>query len=119
LAQFDVDIVAFANNEYDLAAFDFLFSADQAMSLPVLPEEDMRYSMTQLIADAARQSGYDGVTFRSSVGEGQNICVFDPAALAYVEGSAVPIHVKALKYQLDTAPAYATSDPDDYRPLDE
>lgn len=118
VAAFDVGIDEFFRNEDDLDLFDFLFTADKAMSMPALPEDDMRYSITQVVADAVRNAGYDGITFRSSVADGQNLCVFNPDALAYVEGSAKTVHVSKLVYTMDPAPMVPPEDIQDYYNID-
>lgn len=114
VAAFDAKLVEFATNESDLSLFDFLYSADKQMSLPVLPEDRDRYLITQLIADVIRQAGFDGVKFRSSVGPGHNLCVFDPTSMEYVEGSSQVVEVEALNYSLAPAPAIPAGEEDSY-----
>lgn len=75
----------FAKNEHDLALYHFIYSTDELMALPVVPGETRQYSITQLIAECLRQKDFDGVSFKSSVGEGQNLCVFRPDSFVPVE----------------------------------
>lgn len=118
IAAFDVGIEAFCGNEHDLELFDFLFTADKAMSMPALPEDEMRYSITQLIADSVRIAGYDGVTFRSSVAGGHNLCVFSPDGLAYVEGSATVLEVTRVEYSTAPASMVDPANEEDYHSID-
>ncbi|HEX8223263.1 MAG TPA: RES family NAD+ phosphorylase [Allosphingosinicella sp.] len=118
VAAFDVDIEGFVGSEADLEVFDFLFTSDRAMGMPVLPEDAMGYSITQLLADAVRNAGYDGVTFRSSVADGHNLCVFDPGGLQYVSGSAAAIAVTKVKYSTVGAATIPEADAEDYYPVD-
>lgn len=118
IAAFDVGIEAFFGNEDDLHLFDFLFTADKAMSMPALPEDEMRYSITQLIADSIRIAGYDGVTFRSSVAGGQNLCVFSPDGLEYVEGTGTVLEVTKVNYGTAPATIVDATNAEDYHAID-
>ena len=113
LADFAVEIDNFSASDAQLDLFSFLVAADRAMSFPVTPENTSRYSITQLIAEVCRQRGFDGVAFMSSVGDGSNICVFDPTSFRYVEGSAVVRRVTALRYDLEPVETILTPGRDD------
>lgn len=115
VASFDADIMQFSGNERELELFHFLYSADQLMATPVLPESRARYSITQLIADCLRQKGFDGVSFRSSLSTGTNLCVFKPEVFAPVEGSEIVQQVKSLVYDLEAAPAIPEPNADHFR----
>lgn len=104
IASFDADIAEFAHNEAELEIFHFIYSTNQTMALPVLPDESSRYTITQLIAECLRKTGFDGVSFRSSVGVGQNLCVFRPESFAHIDGSAKIWKVKSLHYELEESP---------------
>lgn len=110
VATFDLDIAPFAQSEGDLALFHFVLSSGKVFASPVTPEEARRYSITQLIADCLRQSGFDGVAFKSSVAPGNNLCMFSPPTFSYVDGSAVVQHVASLAY--DMQPAATISAPE-------
>lgn len=112
IASFNSDIVNFIGSEAELDLFHFIHSTDSLMSEPVVPEEAARYSVTQLIADCLRQRGYDGVSYRSSVGTGDNVCVFKPAAFDYLEGSGEVLSVQSLDYGLEPIASIVVDDPD-------
>jgi hypothetical protein len=117
VASLDADIVQFAGNERELELFHFVYSADELMATPVLPEKTARYSITQLIADCLRQKGFDGVSFRSSISAGNNLCVFKPELFVPVEGSEIVQQVKSLVYELEASPMIRQPNADHY-PLD-
>ncbi|MBI3128014.1 MAG: RES family NAD+ phosphorylase [Candidatus Tectomicrobia bacterium] len=51
---------------------------DKAFSRPVtLSDDTADYVPSQIIADLFRVNGYDGIAYRSSLGEGHNIALFD------------------------------------------
>jgi RES domain len=104
VATFDQDITAFAQSDKDLELFHFIYSADLAMARPVTPQASSHYSITQLLADCLRQRGFHGVTFRSSVASGANLCVFDPESCEYVANTAIVRQVRALNYELTDTP---------------
>ena len=115
LANLETDIGAFATSDDELDLFAFVFAADMAMSLPVLPGEAVRYSITQLIAEVLRQRGFDGVAFKSSVSAGRNVCLFKPGTCVFIEGSAVVRRVTGLTYALEEAPSLQQEGADDIR----
>ena len=104
IASFDTDIMHFARNQHELELFDFVHSTDGAMAQPVVPENSWQYSVTQLIAECLRQMGFDGVSFNSSIAEGQNLCVFKPESFVEVDGSVIVREVKSLSYRLEESP---------------
>lgn len=114
IAAFESDIAEFCGSEADLDLFHFIHSMDQTMARPVLPGATGRYTITQLIADGLRRNGFDGVSFRSSVADGQNLCVFRPETFAYVEGSATVVAVRGLTYTLESAATLLKPEVGDY-----
>jgi len=53
---------------------------NRAFSEPVSPSDDIAdYAPTQVLAESFREAGYAGVAYRSTLGQGVNIAVFDPA----------------------------------------
>ncbi len=119
VAAFDIGVEEFSGSESDLDVFDFLLTADKAMSMPALPEDEMRYSITQLVADVVRNAGYDGITFRSSIAAGLNLCLFSPEDLTFVDGSSIAAKVTKLAYTLDNAALVDPSQPNEYYSLDQ
>lgn len=62
------------------------------------PSQKGRYLSTQLIANAIRQLGYDGIIFSSTVGNGKNIVVFTPEKASVVEGSEHVVNINKVSY---------------------
>lgn len=51
---------------------------DKAFSMPVASNETTTdYVPTQIIAELFKNNGFDGIAYRSSLGEGHNITLFD------------------------------------------
>ena len=54
----------------------------EAFSRPVSPETiDVEHVPTQMLAEAFRMKGFDGIQYKSHLGEGMNVVVFDLNAL--------------------------------------
>jgi RES domain-containing protein len=53
---------------------------NRAFSEPISPSDNVAdYAPTQVLAEAFRRGGYDGIVYRSALGRGRNIALFDPA----------------------------------------
>ena len=63
------------------------------------PSQKGRYLVTQLIANAIRQLGYDGIIFSSTVGTGNNIVIFTPEKASVVEGSEYVVNIRSVSYK--------------------
>lgn len=77
-----------------------ILSIADVLNLPVQPEHRVLYAATQLFADAIRSAGFEGVSFRSSVGPGKNLTCFVGDAFEMIEGSEGVQDVTALKYEM-------------------
>jgi RES domain-containing protein len=54
---------------------------NRAFSEPVSPSDNVAdYAPTQVLAEAFRVGRYDGIVYRSTLGRGVNVAVFDPAS---------------------------------------
>lgn len=113
-ADFNPDIIAFATSDARLDQYAVVQALDRMMSFPVTPEERSRYLLTQLLAEVLMKRGLQGVRFRSSVGAGSNICVFQPARFSYVESLASLRSVTRLDYSDLAAPFLVKPDVDDH-----
>lgn len=81
-----------------------ILSIQDVLCVPVQPEHRTLYGVTQLFADALRAEGFDGLVFKSSVGNGENITCFDGNAFELVAGSEAVVEVAALQYRLVEMP---------------
>lgn len=75
--------------EWDKAVW---WAVDQAFSKPVTASDDTAdYVPTQVIAEAFKASGFDGLVYRSSFGGGDNVVLFDLEAAAVINCSLYEI----------------------------
>lgn len=93
------DLVKLCRSEVDLSFYHFCISVDKHLSDPVTPEERVRYTSMQLIAEVARHAGFDGIAYRSSVETGRNVCIFNPDDCEYVPKSGQAFKIRALAYE--------------------
>jgi hypothetical protein len=107
-----LQVTDFASSDKELEDFLLLRTIDDAFSIPVTPEERSEYHFPQLLADAFRHLGFDGVCYRSSVGLGTNYAFFNPGAFAYEPGSASVVRIDALAYS--TSPMQLMGADDQY-----
>ena len=73
-----------------------------AFSTPVSRDDQVaEYAPTQILAEYLRENHSDGIIYRSRLGPGRNIALFD------LESATMPIaelfQVKAVSYQYDSA----------------
>jgi len=75
---------------------------DHAFSEPVNPDESTAdYAPTQILAEAFRSHGFDGVIYKSLLGEGFNVALFNVNAADLVNGFLY--QVKSIAFQFDEA----------------
>jgi len=73
-------------------------SIGEAFTRPVDPERiDIEYVPTQMLADAFKTSGFDGIRYKSHLGDGSNVGVFELSAIAI--GKREVWSVKDVKYE--------------------
>ncbi len=114
LADFDPDIALFSQNEVRLDQFDIIQAFDRLMSTPVTPNDKGSYLLTQLLAVVLRQKGFDGVQYRSSVSDGVNFCLLDPASAQFMEGHSGVHHVRGITYDAPASPVVLVPGFEDY-----
>jgi hypothetical protein len=92
-----------------------IVSLGAVLNLPAIPElKDGRYRATQLISDCIREAGFDGVSFRSSLGHGSNTVLFDADSAKAIPGSEEVFEVRSVQYTTSSCDTV----PKDYRPND-
>jgi hypothetical protein len=81
-------------------------SIDNAFSKPIEPDDcTADYAPTQILAEVFLREGYDGILYRSSLGEGKNVALFEPSS-AIVRSLGI-VTVESMQIE--------TSDPDEVR----
>lgn len=64
------------------------YDINKAFSQPVEQADEVAdYAPTQIIAEFIKSRGYDGIRFKSSVGEGDNIVLFSQKSVAFKKAS--------------------------------
>lgn len=75
---------------------------DHAFSAPVSVEEaTSEYVPTQILAEAFRQNGYDGIIYKSLLGKGFNVALFDIKAAEIINCSLYK--AKSLNFSFEQA----------------
>ncbi len=107
----DLNVANFANHDIRnflsdsrLEDLRSILSIGDVLNVPVQPEHRSLYAVTQLFSDALRAEGFEGLTFRSSVGTGTNLTCFSSDAFEIVEGSEGVQEVVSLRYLLSEMP---------------
>lgn len=98
VARFDLPIRNFSSSDDRLDLFTLIYHIDWLLSFPIIPEERHRYAVTQLLSDVLIRRGFEGVTYRSSVGTARNLCAFDPSAFTFDESASTVKQVEQLHY---------------------
>lgn len=75
---------------------------DRAFAEPVMRTDDVaKYVPTQILAELFKAEGFDGLGYRSSLGPGHNIGLFDLDAVDVIADSLKLFEVKALNYKFE------------------
>lgn len=93
------DIRHFLDDER-LEVLRTILSFSDVLNMPVQPEQKELYAVTQLFSDAIRESGFEAVTFKSSLGPGTNLTCFASDAFELVPDSESVYGVGSLNYEI-------------------
>jgi hypothetical protein len=75
---------------------------DRAFSRPVTRSEHIaEYAPTQVLAEMFRRNGFDAIAYRSSLGPGHNIAIFDLEAADLINCTVA--YVRRLAFEIDDA----------------
>ncbi len=78
-----------------------------AFSRPVTNSDDTAdYVPTQVIAEMLRKQGYDGIVYKSSLGKGNNILLFDLNLVRQVSGYLFNTRTVEFTFELEANPYY-------------
>lgn len=88
----------FYKSDENLDKFKKLHTFTELMQKVIPPSERHSYSITQLIADCIRRLNFDGILFPSSVGNGENLVVFNPEFMSYTYDNAEVVEISDVKY---------------------
>ncbi|NMX30563.1 RES family NAD+ phosphorylase [Pseudomonas sp. WS 5413] len=94
-----------------------LMSIADILNVPVQPEHNYLYSLTQLFADSLRLEGFEGLAFQSSVGTGINLTCFSSDAFTPIKGSEAVCKITSLTYETIEMPVLGDDyDKQEYEP---
>lgn len=99
---FDLTEVQFLNfyaSDEKLDKFKQLNTLTELLQKVIPPSERQAYNITQLIAECIRKLDFDGILFPSSVGQGDNLVLFNPTNMDYTYDDAEVVEVSDVKYQ--------------------
>lgn len=98
----DTQLIHFYKSDESLEQYIPFHTLTVLINKVVPPSERQHYSVTQLIADCIRQLGFEGIVFSSSVGEGNNIVIFNDAVLEYTEDEQDVVEVNEVRYEYNS-----------------
>lgn len=82
---------------------------NHALSRPVTPDDPItEYVPTQILAEAFRAHGYDGVVYRSLLGSGLNVALFDCAAAELINCGLYETNKVEFKFDQCSNPYFIT-----------
>jgi len=85
------------------------YDIDRAFSQPINPVDDTAdYAPTQVLAEFFRENGFDGIAYRSSLGEGHNLALFDINVAALVNCQLVRIDSIKFDFSMAANPYFTT-----------
>jgi hypothetical protein len=99
---FDLTEIQFLNFyicDQKLDGFKRLNTLTELLQKVIPPSERQAYNITQLIADCIRNLDFDGILFPSSVGQGDNLVLFDPTKMDYTFDNAEVVEVREVRYE--------------------
>ena len=106
LLKSDVSVANFASQDIRnflsddrLEVLRRILSIADVINLPVQPDQQALYIITQLFADSVREADFDAVSFKSSLGPGYNLACFRSDVFEMVPGSEHVHEVVTLHYE--------------------
>ncbi|RYG38294.1 MAG: RES domain-containing protein [Burkholderiales bacterium] len=87
-------------SDAELEMLEQIIAMEKMFSTAAPPSNRGAYTTTQFLGEIFRRLDFEGVIFRSTVGQGDNLVIFDPAQASWVEGSSRAIDVKKVSYEL-------------------
>ena len=96
-----LDLFDSFDDDAKLKKFLFLKDIAEDLSIPVIPDEQGHYLITQFISDIIHDLEYDGIMYSSSVTTGYNLLVFDSTRFKYIEHKSNLLKIKSMNYSVD------------------
>lgn len=93
------DLLRFFNSDRELELLEIVIAVENALATAAPPSNRQLYSLTQFLADIFRTMNFDGIAFRSTVGVGANLVLFEPTAAVWLEGSSRVVEINRVSYR--------------------
>ena len=93
------DLTKLWRSDSQLEMLEFIIAMEKIFATAAPPSNRSAYTLTQFLAEIFRRLGFDGVLFRSTVGDGDNLVTFNPAHADWVAGSSRAIGVARVRYE--------------------
>lgn len=93
------DLTKLWRNDSELEMLELVIAMETVFATAAPPSNRSAYTLTQFLGEIFRRLEFDGVLFRSTVGDGDNLVVFNPANAVWINGSSRAIDVKKVNYE--------------------
>ena len=93
------DLTKLWRNDSELEMLELIIAMERVFASAAPPSNRSAYTLTQFLGEIFRRLGFDGVLFRSTVGDGDNLVAFNPAYAEWIDGSSRAIDVKRVRYE--------------------
>jgi len=104
------DFIDFYENEGALVLMVAYAKMASFYNTATPPSLEGRYLVTQLISECIRMEGYDGIKFKSTVGDGVNLVLFKAGDASYIGDSAKVYEVEKVDYLYKQKPVVGQGD---------
>lgn len=84
-----------------LDLLELIIGIENTLSKAISPGNSTFYGITQFITEMLRKQGFDGICFRSSVGKGKNVVVFDPNNFEWRDTSGKVFSITHVTYSFE------------------
>lgn len=87
--------------EYLYSEIPYLVTLGEELSKPIIPKEaDLEYLPSQYLCEFIKSIGFAGVLYKSSLGEGFNLALFDDTGLSFVEKTEYVVTGNNVRYNI-------------------
>lgn len=95
------DLTKLWRSDEELELLELIIAMEMAFATAAPPSNRGPYSITQFLGELFRQLGFDGVLFRSTVSNGDNLVLFDPSAAVWVDGTSGVSEITRVLYEFE------------------
>lgn len=93
----------------ELEILETIIAMENSFALAAPPSNRQIFSLTQFLAELLRRIGFSGVKFKSTVGQGINLVLFDPDDVTWVPNSSRVVEVQRVVYEHEDRKLYDPS----------